>query len=248
MAAPTFNSSVEPATNWASAASAGTRTTASFSVLAGDVLVCVAASENQTFTEATPVGGSLTWSAVKATTTTNASGTGLNSWTATVDVDKSMTVAITCGGTAGTRFWGFDVYVFRGSAGVGASAVTAQVAGTTNATQALTTTQANSAVLIISADWNAVDGTTRTWATVNSITPTAGNGLERSYFRDVAAYAVYTGYWNDVGAIGAKTFGVSAPTGQRNSIIAIEVKGSAGGAAAASLVWPVRSFTHMMMR
>jgi hypothetical protein len=227
MAAPTFVTSVEPASNWGTTASGVTRTTASFSVLAGDVLVAVSASENQTFTEITPTGGSLTWTTVKATATTNSAGTGLNSWTATVDVDKSMTFALTAAGTVSGHFWGFAVYVFRGSAGVGASAVTEQVSGSTNTSQALTTLQANSAVLIISADWNAVDGTTRTWTTINSITPTSGNGLERSYFRDSLTYTVYTGYWNDVGATGSKTAGVSAPTGQRNSIIAIEVKGSA---------------------
>lgn len=226
MAAPTFVTSIEPTSNWGSTAIGAVRTTGSFSVLAGDVLVVVEATENSTFTSTTPTGGSLTWTSVKAAAFSDINEADVRSWTATVDVDKSMTFSLTAATGTGARSWGFVVYQFRGSDGVGASAITQQISGSTSASQALTTLAANSAILAISADWNAIDGATRTWATINSVTPTSGNGLERIYFRNASAYTVYSAYWSDVGATGSKSAGVSAPTGQRNSIIAIEIKGS----------------------
>jgi len=226
MAKPTFVAVVEPSSNWGSTADAATRTTSSFSVLAGDRLIVCAVSENNTNAlDTPPVGGSLTWTADE-NIGVNDTDCDTRIWSATVDSDKSMTVAVTCSGGTGTRFWGFIVYQFRGSDGFGAAESTT---GSGAPSLSITTTQANSAVIAINGDFNAVDGTTRTWRTVNSITPTSGNGLEKSYFRNSAAYGVYSAYWDDAGTAAAKTVGLSAPGSQRFGICAIEVKGSSAG-------------------
>jgi len=43
---------------------------------------------------------------------------------------------------------------------------------------------------------------------------------------------VYVAYYPDAGTAGSKTVGLSAPTGQQYSIVAVEIKGTAGAAAA----------------
>jgi hypothetical protein len=113
------------------------------------------------------------------------------------------------------------VWVWRGSDGFGTGA-----AGTLTASNlvTLTTAAANSALCVASADWNGIDGTTRTRRTINSST-----GTEESYFRDSVHYATYAQDYSDTGAAGSVSAGYSAPTGQSSAIIAVEVKGAAAG-------------------
>ena len=95
---------------------------------------------------------------------------------------------------------------------------------TGDATVSLTTTATDSFIVSIAADWAATDGATRTWATINSVTPTSGNGLERLYFRDASYYTIYSAYWTAAGATGAKTVGVTDPDSASFNVAAIEVK------------------------
>jgi hypothetical protein len=230
MAAPSLVSVTQISAGWDSHA-VGAQATASFSVTAGNFLVVVAAAENSNVVLATPVGGSLTWTLLdNIIGGTNSARTA--SWSATAASTTSITVSITSSGATGA--WGFAVFQFSSSNGVGAHASVNGASGAPS--QAITTTQANSAVVFLNADWAAVDGTTRTWRTINSITPTVGNGLEKVYFRNAASYTVYVGLWNDVGATGAKTTGLSAPVGQTYSIVAVEAKGSTSSAPAAKLI------------
>jgi hypothetical protein len=231
MAAPTFVASTPanatPTANWsATGATNTTRSTASFSVTAGDLLIVVAGGEDGAVTFSTPTGGSLTW-----TQQANLGTSGANSraamWTATASSTTSITVSLPSSSST-VQCFGFRVYQFSG-ASIG-NVASSQSGSTVAPSQALTTTQANSAIIYIGADWTATDGSaTRAWRAINSITPTSGNGLEKDYFRDAAGtnYAVYTAYWNDVGAIGAKTTGLTAPT-QKATTIALEIKGTAG--------------------
>jgi|SRR3990172_2023412 len=123
-------------------------------------------------------------------------------------------------------WFGGNALTFRDSDGIGASAKT----NTTGAPSlSITTTQDNSAIVVIVGDWNAADGASRTWRTVNGIAPTAGNGYELTYFRNASHYTVYAAYYSDAGAAGAKTVGLSDPSGQKYSIVALEIKGAAGG-------------------
>lgn len=141
----------------------------------------------------------------------------------------SISCSTAATGTApGSYAWGASVKVWRGSDGVGASSKTNVASGAPSLD--LTTTQADSEIQVANNDWNATDGTSLTWRTVNGITPTSGNGLETNYFRDAARYTTYAAYYDNVGAIGTKTVGLSAPSGQKYSIVALEIKGSAAAA------------------
>jgi hypothetical protein len=124
----------------------------------------------------------------------------------------------------GSLEWGYDCLVFRDSTGIGVSAKTNVNSGAPSL--GLTTTMDNSAVVMFNIDWSAQDGATRTWRTVNGITPSAGNSLERDYARSAAAHTIYGGYYNDAGTAGAKTVGISAPGSQIYSIVAVEVLGT----------------------
>ena len=195
------------------------KTTASFNVLAGDVLVAYAVIENDDSEPVTIAGGSLTWANPQ---TVNVVGySWVSVWTATVDTDKAMTVTFTCTlctPGSGNDFFGGNVLTFRGASAVGASSKTNVLSGAP--TLNLTTTAATSAVVVVNADWNAVDGdgSNRTWRT------NAGTFSEQTYFRDSSKYAVYGGHHLDAGAATTYAVGLSAPTGQKYSIIAVEVK------------------------
>lgn len=222
----TYQANTTPSANWGSTSATATRSTNSFSVLGGDKLIVFAGSEDAVYTFTGITGGSLTWSQVQ---NTQSSGNFCHStaWTAVVDTGKSMTVSITASGVAGTRNWGFLVQHWRDSDGFGASA--SSVAANSGPAQSITSTQANSALAFFDTDWDATDLTSRTWRTINSIVPTSGNGLEKLYFRNASFYSVVSAIWDDAGAIGTYTTGLSSPATLENAMIAIEVKGTTSG-------------------
>lgn len=219
------------------------KSTTSFDDLVGDILVSLggAAGGEQTAVIPTLTGETFTGLESVGTSFTSARADGRAATVASAGTGDVVSEAAS--GT--TVKFGANVLTFRGSDGIGAH--TSVNGGSGGPSLALTTLQANSAIAVISVDWNAVDGTTRTWRTVNSITPTAGNGLELTYFRDSVAYTVYVAYYNDVGAIGAKTVGLSAPVGQIFSMVAIEIKGTT---AVATKGPPLQSriARHMLLR
>jgi hypothetical protein len=189
---------------------------------AGDVLVVVASSADSAATIGTPTSTGLTFTLAQSIVVTSRCTAYV--WTA-VPTAAATNQAISVATTANPQLvpWGVNVLRFNSSDGVGASAK----ANAANAAPslAITTTNQSSALVVISADWNATDGATRTWRTVNGITPTAANNLEQSYFRDAAQYTVYVAYYDDAGDAASKTVGLSAPSTQNYSIIALEVKG-----------------------
>lgn len=222
MAAPTFIQEAETAWN----STTSPKNAGPFSVQTGDVLVAVGviADSNGVNDNLTVSGGSLTWTVPTNGRVKVNAYCGVVIYTATATSSTSITVAFASAASPSAWFGG-NVLTFRGSAGVSASAKTNLATGTPSL--AITTTGANSAVVAVNGDWNAADGTTRTWRTVNSLTPTSGNGLERTYFRDAAQYTTYAAYWTDVGAAGSKTVGLSAPSGMKWAIAAVEVLGTA---------------------
>lgn len=120
---------------------------------------------------------------------------------------------------------------FTGTDGVGASVSSADFA-TGAAALTFDTLHDNSAIVYIVADQATVDGTSRVHRTVNGYTPSAGNGLELRYYADTRGwYAVYIAVIPDAGPAGAKTVGMTAPTGQRYSMAAVEVRGTAAAPA-----------------
>lgn len=213
MAAPTFVQEAE-VTFGTSAVAA---TTGTFDVLSGDVLVAVGISEDSSYALTISNNSTaLTWTEQQQVNV--ASNTRVYIWTTVMAAGRTgLTVTAS---QAGFGTHGLNVLTFRGSDGVGASNKTT---GSGGPSLGLTTTQANSAIVIGNGDWNAIDGTTRTWRTVGA------PATEQTYFRDSAHYTTYVGYHADAGTAAAKTIGLSAPVGQAYAIAAVEVKGSAGG-------------------
>lgn len=210
MAAPTYIT--HTATTWNTN---DTPKTADVAVQSGDIIVDLAAVESGTGTLGSPSGGSLTWTD-RTSQTTSDSFCGARIGTA--PATSATTVTVSRARTGSQFYWGHDALVFRGSDGVGAVASTDD--GGSAASLAITTQYANSAIVVIIADWNAADGTTRTWRQVNGASPT-----EIVYVRYSAYYVVYVAYYADAGAAGSKTVGLTAPTGMKPATHAIEIRG-----------------------
>lgn len=220
---PTFVGRHVPATNWSGTTTPITNT---FTPGSGNILCTVGGDENCATTLS--ISGGPTWTLQQSNVTVANSDCANYAWTAT-GAGSSFTLSVARSATSAS--FGFDCLEFSGSDGVGASNKNRGLTGA-HPTLGLTTTQDNSAIVVIVVDFNARDGAARVWDTVNGITPTAGNSLEVDYFRNVSTYAIYAAYWSDVGAAGAKTVGVDngAATSMQAAIIAVEVKGAAGAA------------------
>lgn len=195
------------------------KTTSSFTVQAGDIGVAGGICEGDS---ATLIGdsssGALTWTLQEDV---NATGwTRPVMWTTTFDA-RSVVVGFT--NTSGSQFFGGFVIVIRGSAGgVGASEKANQASGNAPSL-ALTTTASGSWIFTIVGDFDAADGASRTWRTIDSVTPTAANGFELLYFRDASRYTAYAAYYPGLGGAGAKTTGLTAPN-MKPSTVSVEVK------------------------
>lgn len=214
MAAPTFVSYT--ATAFSFHPSQGAQATASISVQNGDILVAVSGTSDSQVSTTSVSGGSLTWTQQQVISV--ASDCFASVWTTTATSSTSFTVTFTPSGTNGSVDFGGAVYVFR-NASVGASNK-ANTTGSGAPSVNLTTTQANSAIVVFNADFTAVDGTTRTWRS------NAGTLTEKTYFRDATQYTVYSGYHADSGSVGTYACGLTVPSTQAYAIIALEVKGS----------------------
>lgn len=213
---PTFVAEYEA--TWTNTA-AGASKTVDVTVANGDIIVVLGGSEQGGgVTLGTPTGGGLTYTSRQAAVNGGSWSTAYI-WTAPSTSAQTFTLQITCaGGSSGS--WGFNVLRFSGHGGVGASSNT-NVSGAAPSL-GLTTTGNNSAIAIINTDWNAADGTTRTWRTVGAA------ATEQTYYRDSSAYAAYVGRHIDAGTAGAKTVGLSAPSGQKYTIAAVEILGTSG--------------------
>lgn len=206
MPAPVFVAEYE-SSNWTG--NPATKT-ASVTTAPGDVLVLVAGMSNGGSTLVPSGGTGLTWT-LQQSVLVSSSWAGAYVWTATASTAETFTLTVTL---TGDEVWGFNCLRFSGSSGIGASAK-ANVNATS--TVAVTTTAANSAIAVISVDWDALDGTTRTWSS------SGGAPTERTYFRDAAWYTVYVANHPDAGSAGVKNVGTTLPMGQKVSIIGVEI-------------------------
>lgn len=194
------------------------KATAAFNILQQDVLVAYGLSANNT----TPVaisnsGIALAWTQQQVIAVASFGWTGI--WTHVVTQSRAA-VTITPSST-GVETWGLDLLIFRDSGGVGASSQTNNASGAP--TLNLTTTAANSTIVVASTDWSAVDGASRIWRA------NAGPLTETTYFTNIAAYTAYGGYHADAGPIGTYAVGLTAPTPQKYATVAVEVKGLVPG-------------------
>lgn len=217
MVAPTFVAEYETVWNTTT-----TPKTVSVTTAVGDVLVVIGMAEGRLATLGTPTGGTgLTWTLRQEVTATPPEDWATAKvWTAVATTAETFNLSIARAGTA--QQWGWIAMRWSGSDGVGASSKTNVSGGAPSL--GLTTTGDNSAICVGNSDWNAIDGASRTWRTVNGAAAT-----EQAYFRSSTSYALYAGRHNDAGTAGAKTVGLSAPSGQKYSIVAVEVLGTSGG-------------------
>lgn len=195
------------------------KTTSTFDVLGGDVLVVYTITEGYITNQPAAItvsGGSLSWTNQQTVQVDQFSWVAV--WTATVDEDKSMAITLTSSGDH-TPLFGGNVLTFRGSDGIGASSKTNDYIGSPSL--GITTTQANSAIVVVNGDWAANDGSSREWMT------NAGAFSETTYYADVGVYVAYGGYHASAGTIGTYNVGLNLPDFQKYSIIAVEVLGHA---------------------
>jgi hypothetical protein len=184
----------------------------SLSVETGDVLVAYGMAENSG--NPLTISGGPTWT-LREQSTTNQYG---EAYVWTGSVASAGTANIRCTRTSGSERWGCGVLQFRGSSGIGASSKT--TCATCAPSLGLTTTQSNSAIVVVNNDWNAGSGASRAWRTG------AGPFTETTYMQSSGDYTVYGGFHADAASAGAFTLGLSAPNGQKATTVAVEVKGS----------------------
>lgn len=230
MATPTLVAEYKTSSNWT--ATTATQT-ASATWSSGDVLLFVAIANGSSPTIGTPTVSGLTFSSVAS----YSGNGGVHVYTATAVASSSGTVSATRSGNS--EPWGFWVGRYSGSAGVGAYAAGN---GSGAPSHSLTTTADNSAVVEGIVDWNeAWTPTTGTWLTVNSV---AGSDI-LVYTLPSNVY-VRLGRWADAGTAGAKTVGMSSPTGQSWRAIAVEIKGTTGTSNTGALAGPLPKLTGII--
>lgn len=230
MAAPTFVLDTETVFN----TNTTPKTTGTITATSGDTLVAAAIQEGQSAHTISTSGGTPAWTEQEEI---NLAGRcNITAATATAAGDLTVTFTRNSGGL---DHFGGIVVQFRASDGIGAAE---KGDGSSSGPRlSITTTQANSAIVVFQADFGAADGATRTWATVNGTAPSAGNGYELAYYRDAARYTLAVAYYPDAGAIGAKSVGVdfgAVPAVQTYSLVAIEVKGTAAGGGSTAPIVP----------
>lgn len=186
-------------------------------VTTGEVLIGAGVNEGSVYNIAITENGGASWVEKQVYDTDDYCETHL--WSYTVAGNENLTVTFT---TDGSQYFGGNVIRFSGTDGVGASNKAQAATGQPSVT--LTTTQANSAIVVICTDYNAVAGT-------QTFTSNGGAGSPTNltdYPGDAARYGCAIGYYANAGDVGAKTIGMSAPEGQKWTIEVIEVLGTVG--------------------
>lgn len=205
-------------------------TTTSFNVTAGDLIVVQSSVGNaSSLTSVTPTasGGAVTWTSRASQTAGTVNQSAAYCWTGAVgSTATGITVSLARPYSAGTLFWGISATVFTAHGGVGVAFSGSNGTGS-GAPSVAATCSANSAVVCQINDWNAIDGTTRTWRTINSAAES-----EAAYFRDAAQHTVYGGFRTDTGAAGSITQGLTTPSTMRWVLVGVEILGTGGTATA----------------
>lgn len=151
-------------------------------------------------------------------------------WSCTV---VTGTVKVKFARTSGeSQHFGGALQLWTKCSGVGKSAKTN---GSGEPSLSLETEKAESAIAMFIADWNAKTGA-RTYRTA-----TAGAFTEKNYVQDGSEYTIEGGYHANAGAAGAKTIGLTLPTGQKFAMVGIELKGEEAGGAASLIIPPTPS-------
>lgn len=214
MAAPTF------VAQYATAFNTNTNPKTAMSAVAitsGDVLVAVEVKENNLYNIAVTENGGASFLSQRLIDISDY--TEVAAYTYIAPSSETITVTFT---SNSTYKFGGNVIRFSGASGIGASSKANAYSGSPSVS--ITTTQANSAIVVVVGDWNSALGTQTFTSNGGAGSPTLLTGYPGSGF----TYGVGIAYYPDAGTAGAKTVGMSEPTGQKWAIIAVEVKGTAG--------------------
>jgi hypothetical protein len=190
---------------------------------AGDTILVVGATENGTTLLETPTATGLTFSLIVAVNVNDNSDCATYAWAATAGSSGSSVITAGPGAGAGSNMRGIGAYAYTGSTGIGAWNImddSRQSLGGPS-TIGLTRSYANSAIVNVMGDWNAINDT--------AVTPTPAGGILRqaSWFTGAATF--FLSDWGDQGAIGTSDYGLTDHSGSYDmSGIAIEIQGMAG--------------------
>lgn len=181
--------------------------TASVTVANGDCLIVVGLGRSAGHTITTPTGGGLTYALQNQA---NAAGSpSLFMWSTFPPAGQSYTLSV---GDASGFTWGMIALRFTGVASIGAK--TARNDGSVGLdTLSITTTTDHSAIVLAVNDSSANGAATYSTTDAGTFTQVSTN----------SAQANYVGYYADSGTHGAKTVGVTTPTGATNAVGAIEL-------------------------
>lgn len=187
------------------------KATASISWQTGDILVVIAAAESVTATPAVPTATGLTFSSVVTNSAAGTCATRLSTATAASTSSSAVTTTM----SSGAPHWGFGVWVWRGSTGVGNSIEQ----HTPTKTKALTLTGSNSAVIVGVFDFNADGAGSGTPAVTNTRQAAQDAGRYTQLVFDNVDYSTSGSSWGQTGG------GTTGPF----SIVGIEIKNDGGG-------------------
>lgn len=215
-------------------------TTAAFtSLTSGDLIVVLAGIENAvSATTVTPTasGGSVTWTSRASQTPGVNTQSAAYCWTGAVGASaSSVTVSLNRPSSDATFWWGVSATQWSAHGGVGTTfSANNGTSASAPSIASAAACAANSAVQIVINDWSAIDGTTRTWRTINGAAE-----AESLYVRDSVHHAAYGGYRLDTGAAGTVTQGLTLPSTMRWVGAGVEILGT-GSAPATAPIHPQR--------
>jgi hypothetical protein len=191
-----------------------TITTTSFSPAAGEVLVVWGTSGDSPCQVTGVSGGGLTWnSRVSLTASFN---DPVRMWTAVVPntPPASMTVSVTFGGSGASH----GIGVMRwANAQLDATPALGYSQSNTSVSQSITTEGGASVIAWCASDWNTKQGTPNY----------RGTGTVEAGHQYVSGYTGWYAY-QPASTPGTYTFGLSSPTGQKASMIGIEIQSLSG--------------------
>jgi hypothetical protein len=213
--APTLVQHVQ--SSWTSEASPKTLTV---TVQIGDLIVVAAGAEGSGNSFGIS-GGGLTWT--QRTSSYVSFRADMALWTAEATNSATFSIAVS---DADNQAWGTSATVWRNHGGVGNYG---KATGDGDADANFTTLSDDSSVLVYVMDYNAIDGSGRTWHQYNGEPKT-----ELLYGRSSSDYTWYGAYYPDADAAGNYELGLSDPQSQKWTMVVLEVKGTATGVAAST--------------
>lgn len=204
--APTLISYAEA--DWTTNGATSKATTLAVSWNSGDILVVVSGSETGVAPDI-PTATGLTFTSQKSNAAANTCGTRVS--TAVAGSTSSSIITVTYANI--NDVWGFAVWVWRGSVGVGNSSEQ----HTTTHSVPLTPAAVDSAIMWGTFDFNV--------GALGTITPTPTNTRQRVVV--TSRYTIYVSDLGDQPSAGSVSYGLTGSGGGPFSTVAVEIKGSA---------------------